>query len=273
MAVKGRGSRKSVGTTGPRQVRLSVNVDHVATLRQARRTFHPDPAEAAKIAEEAGAAGITVHLRMDRRHIQDSDVERLRGTVRGKLNLEMSIAEEMVRLALRVKPDQVTLVPERPEEVTTEGGLNLLFYGRRIGETVERLAEAGIAVSLFLDPDPGQIETLAGFAPRGVQGFEINTDAYTRAAAADPASAGSALAQITQIAEVAELGRSRGLKVYAGHGLNTGNVGPVAAIPGMEELNIGHSIMARAVLIGMDAAVREMLAAITEGVTGTAGAA
>jgi pyridoxine 5-phosphate synthase len=132
------------------------------------------------------------------------------------------------------------------------------------------MAEAGIAVSLFLDPDPGQIETLAGFAPRGVQGFEINTDAYTRAAAADPASAGPALAQI---AEVAELGRSRRLRVYAGHGLNTANVGPIAAIPGMEELNIGHSIMARAILVGMDAAVREMLAAITEGATGAAGAA
>lgn len=262
MAVKGRGSR-STGVGGPRQpVRLSVNVDHVATLRQARRTLHPDPAEAAQIAEEAGAAGITVHLRMDRRHIQDADVERLRGTVRGKLNLEMSIAEEMVRLALRVKPDQVTLVPERPEEVTTEGGLNLLFYGRRIGETVERLAEAGIAVSLFLDPDPGQIEMLAGFAPRGVQGFEINTDAYTRAAAADPASAEPALAPI---AEAARLGRSHGLRLYAGHGLNTANVGPVAAIPGMEELNIGHSIVARAVLVGMDAAVREMLAAIQAG--------
>jgi pyridoxine 5-phosphate synthase len=262
MAVKGRGS-KNVGGGGPQEpVRLSVNVDHVATLRQARRTFHPDPAEAARIAEEAGASGITVHLRMDRRHIQDSDVERLRGSVRGKLNLEMSIAEEMVRLALRVKPHQVTLVPERPEEVTTEGGLNLLFYGRRIGETVERLAEAGIAVSLFLDPDAGQIEMLAGFASRGVQGFEINTDAYTRAAAADPASVEPALAQI---AKAAQLGRSHGLRLYAGHGLNTANVGPVAAILGMEELNIGHSIVARAVLIGMDAAVREMLAAIAAG--------
>jgi pyridoxine 5-phosphate synthase len=258
MAVKGRG-RKTEGS-GPRQVRLSVNVDHVATLRQARRTHHPDPAEAARIAEDAGAVGITVHLRMDRRHVQDADVERLRGSVRGKLNLEMSIAEEMVRLALRVKPDQVTLVPERPEEVTTEGGLNLLFYGRRIGETVERLAEAGIGVSLFLDPDPGQIEMLAGLAPRGIQGFEINTDAYTRAAAADPDTAGSALAQV---AEAAQLGRSRGLRLYAGHGLTTANVGPVAAIPGMEELNIGHAIIARAVLVGMDTAVREMLAAIT----------
>src|SRR5438270_6377586 len=160
--------------------KLSVNVDHVATLRQARRAGYPDPVEAARIAEAAGAAGITAHLRVDRRHIQDADVERLRESVRGKLNLEMSSAEEMVRVALRVKPDQVTLVPERPEEVTTEGGLNLILYGRRIVDVAERLAAGGIAVSLFLDPDPRQIQALLPLAASGVTGFEVHTDAYTR---------------------------------------------------------------------------------------------
>lgn len=240
--------------------KLSVNVDHVATLRQARRTVYPDPVEAARIAEAAGAAGITVHLRMDRRHIQDSDVERLRGTVKGKLNLEMSSAEDMARVALAVKPDQVTLVPERPEEVTTEGGLNLILYGRRIAGVAERLAAAGIAVSLFVDPDPRQIQALIPLQGSGITGFEINTDAYTRAA--DPAELE---AELRQVAEAVEQGRGAGLHAYAGHGLRTDNVGPVAAIPGMEELNIGHSIIARAVIVGIDAAVREMLAAMSAG--------
>jgi pyridoxine 5-phosphate synthase len=237
--------------------KLSVNVDHVATLRQARRTAYPDPVEAARLAEEAGAVGITVHLRMDRRHVQDADVERLRGAVKGKLNLEMSSAEEMTRVALGVKPDQVTLVPERPEEVTTEGGLNLILYGRRIAGVAERLAAAGIAVSLFVDPDPRQIQALIPLAGSGVTGFEINTDAYTRAA-----DAAAVEAEVRQIAEVVEQGRAAGLHAYAGHGLRTDNVGPVAAIPGMEELNIGHAIIARAVIVGIDAAVREMLAAM-----------
>jgi pyridoxine 5-phosphate synthase len=240
--------------------KLSVNVDHVATLRQARRTVYPDPVEAARLAEAAGAAGITVHLRMDRRHIQDADVERLRGTVKGKLNLEMSSAEEMARVALAVKPDQVTLVPEKPEEVTTEGGLNLILYGRRIAGVAERLAAAGIAVSLFVDPDPRQIQALIPLKDSGVTGFEINTDAYTRAG--DPAELE---AELRQVAEVVEQGRGAGLHAYAGHGLRTDNVGPVAAIPGMEELNIGHFIIARAVIVGVDTAVREMLAAMSAG--------
>ncbi|HSF41583.1 MAG TPA: pyridoxine 5'-phosphate synthase [Thermoanaerobaculia bacterium] len=237
--------------------RLSVNVDHVATLRQARRTSYPDPVEAARLAEAAGASGITAHLRVDRRHIQDSDVERLRGTVRGKLNLEMSTSEEMLRVALRVKPDQVTLVPERPEEVTTEGGLNLLLYGRRVGEVAERLAGEGIEVSLFLDPNARQIQALADLSSRGVGGFEINTDAYTRVT--EPVAIETELRQIT---DAVEQGRAAGFHAYAGHGLRTDNVGPIAAIPGMEELNIGHFIVARAALVGMEAAVREMLAAI-----------
>jgi pyridoxine 5-phosphate synthase len=240
--------------------RLSVNVDHIATLRQARRTAYPDPVEAARIAEAAGAAGITAHLRVDRRHIQDSDVERLRESVRGKLNLEMSSAEEMVKVALRTKPDQVTLVPEKPEEVTTEGGLNLILYGRRIAHVAERLAAEKIEVSLFIDPDPRQVQALATLTGTGVTGFEINTDAYTRA------EGPAALAEeLRQVAEVVEQGRAAGFHAYAGHGLRTDNVGPVAAVPGMEELNIGHFIIARAAIVGMDAAVREMLAAIGKG--------
>jgi len=246
-----------------RGARLSVNVDHVATLRQARKTYYPDPVEAARIAERAGASGITVHLRVDRRHIQDTDVERLRASVRGKLNLEMSSAEEMVKIALQTKPHQVTLVPERPEEVTTEGGLNLILYGRRIADVGDRLAAAGIAVSLFIDPDLRQIQALAALKGHGVTGFEINTDAYTRAA--DPEAI---RAQLRQIAEAVEQGRALGLAAYAGHGLNTANVGSVAAIAGMAELNIGHALVARAVIVGLEAAVKEMLAAMSEGKEG-----
>jgi pyridoxine 5-phosphate synthase len=248
---------KSSKPSKQEKARLSVNIDHVATLRQTRRTLYPDPVEAAKIAEAAGASGITVHLRVDRRHIQDSDVERLRKSVKGKLNLEMSSAEDMVKVALRVKPDQVTLVPERPEEVTTEGGLNLILYGRRIADVSERLTAAGIAVSLFIDPDLRQIQALAGLASARVTGFEINTDAYTRAET--PAALEAAL---RQIAEAVEQGTVAGFHAYAGHGLRTDNVGPIAAIPGMEELNIGHFIIARAVIVGMEAAVKEMLAAM-----------
>jgi pyridoxine 5-phosphate synthase len=254
-AVKSSGAKASGAKSSG--ARLSVNVDHVATLRQARRTRYPDPVEAAVIAERAGAAGITVHLRVDRRHIQDSDVERLRKSVRGKLNLEMSTAEDMVKVALRVKPHQVTLVPERPEEVTTEGGLNLILYGRRIADVAERLRDAGIAVSLFIDPDPRQVQALTGLAAAGVTGFEINTEAYTRAA--DPAAREE---ELRQVAEAVKQGRDAGFHAYAGHALTTDNVAPIAAIPGMEELNIGHFIVSRAVIVGMEAAVKEMLAAM-----------
>jgi len=242
------------------KTKLSVNVDHIATLRQARRTRYPDPIEAAWMAEEAGASGVTVHLRMDRRHIQDSDVERLREGIRGKLNLEMSISAEMLKAALRLRPHQVTLVPERPEEVTTEGGLNLIFYGRRVTEVAEQLAAAGIAVSVFIDPDQRQLQALSsmpGGGARWIEGFEMNTDAYTRAQ--DPAQVAEELAKVT---EMAQAGNQRGLRVYAGHGLRADNVGPIAAIPQVEELNIGHWIVARAVLVGVEGAVREMLAAM-----------
>ena len=237
---------------------LAVNVDHVATLRQARRTVYPDPVEAARLAEAAGAHGITVHLRGDRRHVQEEDVARLRARVAGKLNVELAATDEMVEIALRHRPDQVSLVPERPEEVTTEGGLDLTRHRGRVEEAARRLAGAGIAVSLFLDPDPRQVELAAALPRELVGGFEINTDAYTRAADPD----GAAGAEIEAVRRAAREGAAAGLHVYAGHGLTTANVGPVAAVPEIEELNIGHALVSRAVLVGMTEAVREMLRAM-----------
>jgi pyridoxine 5-phosphate synthase len=239
------------------RIRLSVNIDHVATLRQLRGVDYPDPVEAAELAEAAGASGITAHLRMDRRHVQERDLERLRERVRGKLNLEMAADREMIDVATRVKPDQVSLVPERAGEVTTEGGLDLGGGGmQRARAAAAELAAAGIAVSLFLDPDPRQIERVHSLGAGGVEGFEINTDAYTRAAPeARPA-------ELDKIRRVATLGAQRGLHVYAGHGLTVANVGAIAALPQIEELNIGHAIVSRAVLIGIAAAVREMLDAM-----------
>jgi len=239
------------------KAKLSVNIDHVATLRQARKTPFPDVVEAARAAEKAGAAGITVHLRVDRRHIQDADVAALRPAVKGKLNVEMSISEEMVDVALRTKPDQVTLVPERPEEVTTEGGLNLILYGRRIAHVAQRLSKAGIAVSLFVDPDPAQVAYLSNLSEAGVTGFEVNTDLYTRAK-----TAAAVKKELKLLTEMVEMGVGEGFHAYAGHGLTAQNVGPVAAIAGIEELNIGHSIVARSVLVGLPAAIKEMLAAM-----------
>ena len=251
-------------------VKLSVNVDHVATLRQARRAPYPDPVEAARLAEDAGASGITAHLRADRRHIQDHDVERLRDSVRGKLNLEMSVAAEMLAVAGAVRPDQVTLVPERPEEITTEGGLDLVHQHAQVAAAAERLAHAGIAVSAFVDPDEGQIELLARLAgaagaqspgsPPAISGLELNTDAYTRATlSGNPAMVERELAKLRAAGALAV---ARGLHLYAGHGLTTANVGPIAALAGMEELNIGHALIARAVLAGITVAVREMLHAM-----------
>ncbi|HVR30963.1 MAG TPA: pyridoxine 5'-phosphate synthase [Thermoanaerobaculia bacterium] len=241
-------------------IRLSVNIDHVATLRQVRGVAYPDPVEAAAIAEAAGASGITAHLRMDRRHVQERDLERLRERVGGKLNLEMASDREMVEIAVRIRPDQVTLVPERAGEVTTEGGLDLAGAAlERVLAAVTELRAAQMAVSLFLDPDPRQIERMATLGAELVPGFEINTDAYTRAAPA------AREAELAKVLRAAALGEERGLLVYAGHGLTTANVGPVAAVPQVEELNIGHSIVSRAVLVGMDAAVREMIAAMRAG--------
>ena len=251
-------------------VKLSVNVDHVATLRQARRAPYPDPVEAARLAEDAGASGITAHLRADRRHIQDHDVERLRASVRGKLNVEMSVAAEMLAVAGAVRPDQVTLVPERPEEITTEGGLDLVHQAAQVEAAAERLAHAGIAVSAFVDPDEGQIELLARLAgsagarspgsPPAISGLELNTDAYTRATL----SGNSAMIEreLAKIRAAAALAVARGFHLYAGHGLTTANVNPIAALASMEELNIGHALIARAVLAGLTVAVREMLHAM-----------
>lgn len=236
---------------------LGVNVDHVATLRQARGTDYPDPVEAARLAERAGAAGITVHLRADRRHIQEEDVARLRASVRGKLNLEISTRPEMVEVALARRPHQVTLVPERPEELTTEGGLDLARTGGEVSRAATELGAAGIAVSVFLDPDPGELDRLAELAGSGagrtVAAFEINTDAYSR-------SPGEA--SLAAIRDAAARGRALGFDVHAGHALTVGNVGPIASIPEIGELNIGHAIVSRAVLVGMEEAVREMLAAM-----------
>ncbi len=235
--------------------RLSVNVDHVATLRQVRGAAYPDPVEAATVAEAAGAHGITAHLRCDRRHIQDGDVAALKGVVRGKLNLEMSLAEEMVDVALATRPDQVTLVPERPEEITTEGGLDLLRHERDVMKTARNLTRAGISVSLFLDPDPDQVRVAARLL-ECVEGFEINTDSYSKCA---PGAFGEDLAKIQ---ECARLGAQTGLAVYAGHGLTSQNVRPISAIPEIEELNIGHALISRAVVVGLERAIGEMLASM-----------
>ena len=233
---------------------LSVNVDHVATLRQARLAGYPSPLEAARLAEEAGAFGITVHLRQDRRHIQDRDVADLRAAVRGRLNLEIAAEAPMLRFAEKVRPDQVTLVPERPDEVTTEGGLDLIGRGDQVRQAARRLTAAGIRVAVFVDPHPRQVAALDG--QDDVTGFELNTDAYTRAAGAE------ADAEFAKIEQAAERGLAAGREAYAGHGLTVANVGRVAALAGIAELNIGHSIVSRAVLIGMTAAVAEMLEAM-----------
>ena len=236
---------------------LSVNVDHVATLRQARMAAYPDPIEAAEIAERQGASGITIHLRSDRRHIQEHDLASLRQVVKGKLNLEMATTEEMTTIALRYGPDQVSLVPERPEEVTTEGGLDLLSSGGRVVATAKQLKAKGIVVSVFVDPEPRQIEHLLSITAGYIEGFEINTDRY-------PTADGEAAAEreLRKIVQVTNMGLEGGLRVFAGHGLNTANVGTVASVPGIEELNIGHSIVSRAVIVGMEEAVREMLVAM-----------
>jgi pyridoxine 5-phosphate synthase len=231
--------------------RLAVNVDHIATLRQARQGLEPDPVAAAILAEVAGASGIIVHLREDRRHIQDRDLRLLREVVRTQLNLEMAATDEMVKIALEVLPDVVTLVPERRQEVTTEGGLDVAGQEERITEVIRALAEGGIRVSLFVDPDPAQVKA----AKRtGAPWVEIHTGRY-----ADARTELHQREALLQIMEGARLARDLRLRLGAGHGLNYRNVAAVAAIPEVEELNIGHSIVGRASLVGMDRAVREML--------------
>ena len=235
-------------------IRLGVNIDHVATVRQARRAHEPDTVAAAVLALLGGADGITVHLREDRRHIQDRDVRLLRPIVVSRLNLEMAAVDAIVQVACEVKPDEATLVPERREELTTEGGLDVVAHQKPVARAMERLRAAGIEVSLFLDPDQRQIETAKLLGARAV---EIQTARYSEART--PADCAR---ELTVLKEAADFARQLGLHVHMGHGLNYTNVKPVARIPGVEELNIGHSIVARAVLVGMERAVREMKDAI-----------
>ena len=229
--------------------RLYINIDHVATLRQARRTVEPDPVLAAVECENAGADGITAHLREDRRHIQDDDVERLTTTVRTVLNLEMACTREMLAIAERLRPHQVTFVPERREEVTTEGGLDVARDPKTLRAAIARLAAAGIRTSLFIDPDD---DSVARSRDLGAVAIELHTGQYAH----HPTDA----AVLRALETAARLGTSRGLAIHAGHGLTTANVGPVAAIPEIEELNIGHSIVSRSVFVGIGQAVREMRA-------------
>jgi pyridoxine 5-phosphate synthase len=234
--------------------RLGVNIDHVATVRQARRAPEPDPVHAAVLAELGGADGITVHLRGDRRHIQDRDVEVLRQVVKTGLNIEMASTQEMVKMALTVKPHQVTLVPERREELTTEGGLDVVLNSLQLKPTVKMLLEGGMRVSLFVDPDLEQVKESGRL---DAQAVEINTAAY-----AEARDARSREAALRKLVDAARFGRKLGLDVHAGHGLTYGNVRAVAAVSEISELNIGHSIVSRAVLVGMERAVREMAQAM-----------
>jgi pyridoxine 5-phosphate synthase len=239
------------------RVRLHVNVDHIATLRQARGERYPDPVWAAAICEMAGADGITVHLREDRRHIQDRDVRILRDTVRSVLNLEMAATEEMVSIAEEIKPDICTLVPEKRAERTTEGGLDVTT--EKVATAVARLKQAGIAVSLFIDPDR---KVVAESKEVDADIVELHTGYYCRAKRSEIS------VQINRLAAAAELAMDQGLQIAAGHGLDYVNVTHVAAIPGVEELNIGHAIVARAAFVGLDRAVRDMIDLIREGVFG-----
>ncbi len=229
-----------------KQQRLYINVDHVATLRQARRTDEPDPVAAALVCERAGADGITAHLREDRRHIQDIDIQRLRDSLSTYFNLEMACVQEMIELAIRICPEQVTLVPERREEITTEGGLDVTTDPRRIETAIDALTSAGIRVSLFIDPAVAAVEQAAKL---GVPAIELHTGRYAHDKSGEP---------LDSLRRSASAGAALGLAVHAGHGLTVANVGPVAAIPEVEELNIGHSIVSRAVFVGLETAVREM---------------
>lgn len=237
-------------------MRLGVNIDHVATLRQARRAKEPDPVAAAVLATLGGADGITVHLREDRRHIQDRDVHLLRETVTTRLNLELAASDEILAIAVKVKPDEATLVPEKRQELTTEGGLDVVANADTVRAAVDRLKAAGIHVSLFIDPDIEQVDMAAAL---GADAIEFQTASYSEAVG--PAAVAAELAKLTTAAAHAT---HRGLHAHAGHGLNYWNVRAVVRIPGIEELNIGHSIVSRAVLVGMERAVREMKQAMTE---------
>jgi pyridoxine 5-phosphate synthase len=240
-------------------IELGVNIDHIATVRQARRTYEPDPVWAAVEAHLGGADGITVHLREDRRHIQDEDVRRLRELTHIKLNLEMAATDEMVGIALRVRPEMAMLVPEGRQEVTTEGGLDIAGQEARVREVVARLAGAGIVTSVFIDPDLAQV---AAAARVGARVCEVHTGPYAHAFHAkgrDPQSE-PVVAELGKIRAAGEAIRAAGMRFNAGHALNYFNVEPVAALPGVRELHIGHAIVSRAVFVGMREAVREMKA-------------
>ena len=239
------------------RLRLGVNVDHVATIRQARGTLYPDPVQAGLLAAAAGADSITIHLREDRRHIQEHDVERMLEHSPVPVNLEMAVTADMVRLACRARPAYGCLVPERRRELTTEGGLDVAGQAARIRAACARLRGAGIAVALFVDPDPRQLDAVL---ESGAPHVEIHTGAF-----ADAAGANGRQRELTRIARFARAAAAAGLEVHAGHGLNLHNVAAVAAIPEIEELNIGHSIVARALYVGFPRAVREMRRAITQG--------
>jgi len=232
-------------------MRLAVNIDHIATLREARQGHDPEPVAAALLAEMAGAEGITVHLRSDRRHIKERDLEMLRRAISTKLNVEMAATADMARVAQNIDPDQVTLVPERPQELTTEGGLDVAAQKSAVTDFVREMQRAGIRVSIFVDPDADQVRAAEAV---GAHAVEINTGRYAEARGA------TAAAQLARIVETARLAADRRLEVLAGHGLNYTNVIAIAAISEIVELNIGHSIVARAALVGMDRAVRDMVA-------------
>ena len=260
--------------------KLNVNIDHVATIREARKTIEPSIITAAVICEQAGANGITVHLRQDRRHIQDRDIELLREVVTTYLNVEMAATEEMVGIALKTKPDAVSLVPESPDEITTEGGLDVVNNFENVKNAVQKLREAGIFVSIFLDPDNGQIEAASGV---GAQQVELCTAEYAELTLVEPDTAllsepgavatgsrhddspisSEADSALSRIAEAAAHAKSLGLIVAAGHGLTYRNIGALASLPEITEFNIGHNIISRAVFVGLNQAVREMIAAIT----------
>lgn len=235
------------------RLKLGVNIDHVATLRQARGTAYPDPLEAARCCELAGADGITLHLREDRRHIQDADLYRLRPAITTLMNLEMACNPDVLSVALDVGPDEVCLVPERREELTTEGGLDVAGQAAHVADYIGQLKARGIVVSLFIDPDTRQVEAAAA---SGAEVIELHTGAWCESSGA------AADAEFERLRAAASQAAGLGLQVNAGHGLSIANVAPVAGIPELDTLNIGHSIVSRAVFVGLDAAVREMLAAM-----------
>ncbi|NOZ63701.1 MAG: pyridoxine 5'-phosphate synthase [Caldiserica bacterium] len=230
---------------------LGVNVDHVATLREARKIDYPDPVQAAVVCELAGASSIVAHLREDRRHAKERDIQLIKEVIHIKFNLEMALSEEIIDIALRIKPDQVTLVPERREEVTTEGGLDVVNVKNKLQEVIPRLKDKGIEVSLFIDPISSQVETSKELEADSI---ELHTGRYANTTGPDRKE------EQEKLREMSVLAHQLGLKVHAGHGLNYWNVQPIAQLPHLEELNIGHSIIARAVFVGLERAVKEMLA-------------